>query len=823
MRDNEWKAQERFTQKMTRDGLVEQNRATGEEHRISQKETPLSFDRHEPSPVPVGRENPEPGQNAETVPPSDDRPPGGDGEAKIHDQRGAPASDEIPVPKVRQRSVENQSGAVATEAVATENAKPSKLQFTRGELPPGAGSEAGAEKAVDANLSKLRQRADKYDSKLAEARENLPASRRLRLKHEADKTGKMRYRLRFDKELRERTGSDSLTSLARGAAFGAVMAAHGKVSEIEHENVGIEAGHKIEQSAEGIAAQSVRYLYHRAKNSPYRRVARLERKATRANANYLYRKAVEENPALKSRLLSRFIQKQRIKREYAKAVRAAENGAKGAAATARGAASIASRIRFFVQSLVGPHKKILFIILAILFAVIFISSFISSCSTMLTNGFHAIASTSFTASDTDINQAEAYYSQLEANLKQQIDDAEQDHPGYDEYDYHVGAIGHDPYELISYLTAMYGQFTFDQVQPILQELFNVQYQLSFVPQTETRNQTVTTTDPTTGQISTSQQPSTYTILNVNLNATSFLDVITPLLNQAGVTDMYNGYIQSGGNRQYFAAPFSFDWNPYVDSINSGEVARIDVPEGTQVLSMLGGTVEQASGGTVVIDNGAGLHAVYSGCGSISVHVGQSVETGNGIATVGAGFSIAVSHEGTALNPILFILDPDAGGDETAGSMPLSGSVGNDRQLVEQLAGQYGMQDYINLILAVMQQESGGQGGDPMQASEGLYNTEYPHRPNGITDPAYSIQCGIQELKASLQLAGCTSPTDMAAIDLALQGYNFGSGFISWAEARGGYSIANAQAFSEMEAANLGWSSYGDPDYVPHVLRYYKTQ
>lgn len=433
---------------------------------------------------------------------------------------------------------------------------------------------------------------------------------------------------------------------------------------------------------------------------------------------------------------------------------------------------------------------------------------------MLTSGFNSIASTSFTASDTDINQAEAYYSQMEANLKQQIDNAEQNHPGYDEYDYHVGVIGHDPYELISYLTAMYGQFTFDQIKPALQELLDTQYQLTFVPQTETQNQS---TDSETGQTSTV----THSVLNVDLNVTPFSDVIAPLLNQTGVTDVYNGYIQSRGNRQYFAAPFSFDWNPYVDSINSDEVARIDVPEGTQVLSMLDGSVTQASGGTVVIDNGAGLHAVYSGCGPISVHAGQTIKSGDGIAASGSGFSISVSHDGTALNPILFILDPysSSESDEAAGSMPLSGSVSNNRQLVEQIAGQYGMQDYINLILAVMQQESGGQGGDPMQASEGPYNKEYPHRPDGITDPAYSIQCGIQELKASLQLAGCTSPTDMADIDLALQGYNFGSGFITWAQQHGGYSEANAQAFSQMEATNLDWSSYGDPYYVPHVLRY----
>lgn len=297
------------------------------------------------------------------------------------------------------------------------------------------------------------------------------------------------------------------------------------------------------------------------------------------------------------------------------------------------------------------------------------------------------------------------------------------------------------------------------------------------------------------------------------------------LSRAGVSDRYAVYLQTRGNRQYFSSPFSFDWNPFVVSVSSDESAQIDVSAGTQVLSMLDGTATQAGGGTIVIEDGNGLKAVYSGCGSIGVHTGQSVKTGAGIGTTGSGFTVLVSHNGTALNPILFVLDPESdtgGGTGSVGSGNLSGSVESNRRLVEQLADQYGMQDYVNLILAVMQQESGGRGSDPMQAAEGPYNTKYPHKPNGITDPAYSIQCGIQELKASLQAAGCTSPTDLSAIELALQGYNFGSGFISWAKERGGYSEANAVAFSQMEAVKLGWSSYGDVKYVQHVLRYYKS-
>lgn len=146
-----------------------------------------------------------------------------------------------------------------------------------------------------------------------------------------------------------------------------------------------------------------------------------------------------------------------------------------------------------------------------------------------------------------------------------------------------------------------------------------------------------------------------------------------------------------------------------------------------------------------------------------------------------------------------------------------------RAAVERIAARYGMSQYVELILAVMMQESGGRGLDVMQAAEGAFNTRYPHTPNGITDPEYSIECGIQELKYALDKAGCTGPTDLDRIKLALQGYNYGSGYIDWAIARdGGYTKENAIAFSDMMCARPNWpySIYGDKEYVEHVLRYY---
>ena len=162
-----------------------------------------------------------------------------------------------------------------------------------------------------------------------------------------------------------------------------------------------------------------------------------------------------------------------------------------------------------------------------------------------------------------------------------------------------------------------------------------------------------------------------------------------------------------------------------------------------------------------------------------------------------------------------------GGSNSSTVTPVSAEVEAYEPLIRQYARQHGIEEYVELIKAVMMQESGGQGTDPMQASECGYNTRYPNTPNGITDPEYSIDVGIQNLAACLRESGVESPVDMNHIKLALQGYNYGNGYISWAkENYGGYTYANAVEFSEMMAERNGWSSYGDKEYVSHVLRYY---
>lgn len=162
-----------------------------------------------------------------------------------------------------------------------------------------------------------------------------------------------------------------------------------------------------------------------------------------------------------------------------------------------------------------------------------------------------------------------------------------------------------------------------------------------------------------------------------------------------------------------------------------------------------------------------------------------------------------------------------GGSESNTYTQVSAEVEAYDPLIRQYAKQYGIPEYVELIKAVMMQESGGRGLDPMQAAEGSFNTRYPHEPNGIQDPEYSIQCGVQELKAAIISAKVENPVDMERIKLALQGYNFGNGYISWAVSNyGGYSYANAVEFSARQAERLGWNSYGDTQYPNHVLRYY---
>lgn len=156
-----------------------------------------------------------------------------------------------------------------------------------------------------------------------------------------------------------------------------------------------------------------------------------------------------------------------------------------------------------------------------------------------------------------------------------------------------------------------------------------------------------------------------------------------------------------------------------------------------------------------------------------------------------------------------------------GTAAVSADVERYSDKIQKYAEQYGIPEFVAVIKCVMMAESGGRGTDVMQCSECPYNERFSNKPNSITDVDYSIEIGIKYLAECLKQAECSSPTDMARLSLALQGYNYGNGYIGWAQKNyGGYSQANAQEFSTMMKAKLGWSTYGNPNYVSAVLKYY---
>ena len=188
---------------------------------------------------------------------------------------------------------------------------------------------------------------------------------------------------------------------------------------------------------------------------------------------------------------------------------------------------------------------------------------------------------------------------------------------------------------------------------------------------------------------------------------------------------------------------------------------------------------------------------------------------------------ALGAAGAVMVLLLVIIVGIIGGAAFSGSSEsneaLSQEVLSYTSTIQKYANQYGIPEYVSVIQAIMMQESGGRGTDPMQSSECPYNTRYSNSPNAIQDADYSIQVGIQYYADCLKEAGCTSPQDMDKLKLSLQGYNYGNGYITWALRNyGGYSAENALQFSNEQAASHGWSAYGDPEYVPHVLRYYSS-
>ena len=346
---------------------------------------------------------------------------------------------------------------------------------------------------------------------------------------------------------------------AATAAGGSVWAyGHRKIHEAEHENVGTEAAHKSELLAEAGAHKAVRYAKRRIREHPARQVERWEHRTMKADAELRYQQAAAEHPELQSNALSRMAQKWKIKRQYAKEAReAAKQGAKAAGKAVGTVEKAAEKLALLVRN----HKGGAVVILLLFCVFLIINSVFSALPSLGTGMVNAVVGTSYTAEDGDILGANEDYTALENALRQEVAGIERTHPGYDEYRYRVDELGHNPYELTSYLIAKLRTYTREDVQGELRALFEAQYKLTLTEEvetryrTETRTGTSTSTDPETGETTTEEYEYEvevayeYYILQVRLENRTLPAVIASRLDTEQ-KELYDVLLELKGNKPY---------------------------------------------------------------------------------------------------------------------------------------------------------------------------------------------------------------------------------------------------------------------------------
>lgn len=675
MREQEFRVRDKKVQKMTRDGLKEKNLTSGTEQRISDRLADTSF-RGEKAEDPA----------AETV--MSDMPES----RHISGMSRAKPEDD---PKGRaDRRKRRMTAKFSDNGKKQEKAE--QLHYEKSKIPPGERTgdkilenEKPVREKEAASPHRLRQyekakeRAEKAGRKLEEAKERLPSRTHVRLRREyGGESGKVKHRLRFEKEVIPENEKLSYLSRKAGhtASTAVVLKAHQKIRETEADNVGVEASHKAEFAAERGSGWAVRKGRRRIRERPYREVWRAQRQLAGANTDMAYKKILAENPELEKKALTKWIQKQKLKRKYAAAAREA---AKEVRHTTNVLNAAGQAVRALAQA-VSSHKATLGIAgLGVLIVAMFGSLF-SSCSAILSGVQSAVISTCYVADDTEINRSELRYTELETDLQMEIDRTEDDHPGYDEYRYNIGEIGHNPYELMGYLSAAYDDFTYTQVEAELNRLFGEQYRLTREEITEIR----TYTDDE-GE----EHEYEWHVLKTTLSVRSLADIIMGSLAPGDASDRYGVYMQTCGNRQCYGSPFEFAWISYVTSPYGYRVhpitgeknlhrgVNIGIAEGTPIKAIQDGVVVSTGnagdyGLSVVIEGRNGYQSRYAHCSSISVGAGQEVKRGDVIAFVGSTGSstgphlhLEVTHNGEYLDPYYYV----AGGGE--GYLPGGGTAG----------------------------------------------------------------------------------------------------------------------------------------------------
>lgn len=375
------------------------------------------------------------------------------------------------------------------------------------------------EKALKKDLQRSKTKEKHLQEKLQETGAHLPKKKRLRVQREFDpETGKRKTKLKLQEEVKTPKKISALpatTFLADKA-----MKTGSFLKTEEEENTGEEIAGAGTRSAAYLARKAVKTAYQKQQRMPYLRMKQLEKKLQDTHIKALYQQEMLEHPERMSNPLSRFQQKRRIKKAYVKELREAKKQAQNAGKGARKTKDLLGRITDFFKGFATENKGILLAIGIFAFLFVMLSSSLSSCSMLLQSGSGMVVSGTYIAEDHEILEAENAYLALEKELQRELAEVESTYPGFDEYRYQVDQIGHNPHELISFLTLKHEDFKAKDVQETLQNLLNQQYSLRFREETETRyrTETTTSTDPVTGETvtETKEVPYEYRILYVML-------------------------------------------------------------------------------------------------------------------------------------------------------------------------------------------------------------------------------------------------------------------------------------------------------------------
>ena len=427
------------------------------------------------------------------------------------------------------------------------------------------------EERADPALEKPIRKAEKAAAKADKAQAKIPKKQVKRAEVDP-KTGKVTTKLVLEDKPRP---PSKLSHTVRDAPGNAVAGKlHQEIRKTEDDNVGVESAHKSEEAVE-TGVHLVREGYRSHKLKPYRKAAQAERKLEKANIEALFQKSVYENPAAASNPLSRWQQKQQIKKQYAAAKRAAQSGgsAAGAAQKTGKAAKTVKEKAQQAGAYVMRHKKGFGIVLAIFLLVCLLLNTMSSCSMMAQSIGSAISGTTYPSDDPELVAVEADYAAKEAALQAEIDNIESSHPGYDEYRYDLDMIGHDPHELAAYLSAVLQGYTRESAQAELERIFNAQYQLTLTEEVEVRYRTETRTDSEGNEYDV-EVPYNYYILNVTLTSKPISSVASELLTPDQM-EMYQVYRQTLGNK-----PLIFGGGS-ADTSDSESLAGVEFVNGTR--------------------------------------------------------------------------------------------------------------------------------------------------------------------------------------------------------------------------------------------------